>query len=371
MATCCSCPVYWLEGVTDHSIAPVVVFPMEFGMPSSFARIPALRDAVHAILWPPVAHSPRQYAFQYERILGTSLELQVVASNADAAGRAEAAVLTEVDRLAGILSGYSPTSEFSRWEVRCREFAPVSPELADVLSAAEAWRMTTDGAFNPAAASLAELIGDGTHRQARLAERECSLHRAVQEHLHAMEQPLWTVNRTRGVAYRLTDLPASLDAIAKGYIIDRALARAREIDGITQLLLNIGGDLRHHGARPITVRVTDPEVPAENAPPIATVRLSGEALATSGGYRRGFVMDGQSVSHIIDPRSGRPASRVISASVIAPDCMTADALSTAFSVLTPAESVALADSLPNVGCMMVERGGRMTSNSTWQNHRDP
>ena len=338
-------------------------------MLTAFARIPALRDAVGAMFRPPPpARSSRQYAFHYDHILGTSLELQVVASDADAAGGAEAAVLTEVDRLAEILSGYIATSEFTRWEARRHELAPVSPELADVLFAAEGWRMATDGAFNPAAASLAMLLADRPHRQAGLALRGSALPLTGQEHLHAMSQPLWTVNRARGVAFRLTDLPASLDAIAKGYIVDRALCRATEIEGITQVLLNIGGDLRHHGARPVTVRVADPNAPAENAQPIATIRLAGEALATSGGYHRGFVMDGQSVSHIIDPRTGRSASQVISASVIARDCMTADALSTAFSVLTPAESVAFADCLPSVGCMMVERGGRITSNSVWRSH---
>ncbi|MDB4890110.1 MAG: hypothetical protein JWL61_1965, partial [Gemmatimonadetes bacterium] len=106
--------------------------------------------------------------------------------------------------------------------------------------------------------------------------------------------------------------------------------------------------------------------PAENAPPIAVVRLRGEALATSGGYRRSFTIAGRTVSHILDPRTGCPADSVISASVIAPDCATADALSTAFSVLTPEESVVMADSLAGVGCMMVQRGGAITMNAAWQ-----
>jgi thiamine biosynthesis lipoprotein len=71
------------------------------------------------------------------------------------------------------------------------------------------------------------------------------------------------------------------------------------------------------------------------------------------------------VSHIVDPRTGQPTERIASASVFAPDCATADALSTAFSVLTPRESVALADSLPDVGCLLVERDGTITTNATW------
>jgi thiamine biosynthesis lipoprotein ApbE len=312
---------------------------------------------------------PSNFAFHYERVLGTSLELQVVATDDAAARRAEEAVLAEVDRVAQILSGYSTTSELARWQEQHGEVAPVSPELAEVLAAAEEWRMYTGGTFNPAAASLVELLRDtapgaDTGPAPDVASRDASVRKRIRE----LRQPLWTVNRTRGVACRLTHLHVSLDGIAKGYIVDRAATCASAVDGVTQVLVNIGGDLRHKGERPLTVAVADPQAPAENAPPIAVVRLKGESLATSGGYRRGFTMDGREVSHILDPRSGRPASRVISASVIAPDCASADALSTAFSVLAPVESVALADSLRGVGCLMVERDGMMTSNGAWRRH---
>jgi thiamine biosynthesis lipoprotein len=260
-----------------------------------------------------------------------------VATSAAEAQRAEAVVLAEVDRLAEILSGYSATSELSRWLGTFGISVAVSPELADVLEAAEMWRVRTRGAFNPAAASLVQL----------------------------RDEPLWTVNRVRATARRLTRLPVSLDAIAKGYIVDRAAAHANALDGVSHVLVNIGGDLRHHGARALSVGVTDPRAPAENAPPMAVVRIQDAALATSGGYRRGFVLNGRRVSHIIDPRTGQPAERIASASVFAPDCATADALSTAFSVMEPHESVSLADALPGVGCLLVESDGAVTTNSTW------
>ena len=57
---------------------------------------------------------------------------------------------------------------------------------------------------------------------------------------------------------------------------------------------------------------------------------------------------------------------MISASVIAPDCMSADALSTAFSVLAPDESVALADALDGVGCLIVAQDGTLASNDAWR-----
>lgn len=348
---------------SHHAVGPVSPWRPLAGAGRIFA---ALCD-VTAGLWRPRATSPaaRSWAFHYERVLGTSLELQVVAKDEACALRAETTVLAELDRLAAILSGYSDTSELTRWQEQHDVAVPVSPELADVLAAAESWRVRTGSAFNPAAVSLVELLRDET---AATEQDEAERRRTIREHIHAMRQPLWTVNRASGMACRLTTLPVSLDAIAKGYIVDRVALAAAATDGITQVLVNIGGDLRHIGERPIAVGVADPRSPSENAPPLSTVRLRGAALATSGGYRRGFTMDGGMVSHIIDPRTARPADRVTSASVIAPDCATADALSTAFSVLAPEESVVLADALDDVGCLLVARDGTITTNTTWQRY---
>ena len=294
------------------------------------------------------------YAAHYEDVLGTSLELHLSATHADAAQCAERHVLTEMDRLDRILSGWAATSELSHWQQSYDVDAPVSQELAEVLELGEDWRIWTGGAFNPASISLMELLGDATHSS------------ALRDRIAELSQPLWTVDCERRVARRLTRLPVSLDALAKGYIVDRVAARARATDGVTQVLVNIGGDLRHHGDDKLEVGVADPRAPAENASPIAVVKLREEALATSGEYRRGSTIDGQTVSHIVDPRTGTPTGGVISASVIAPDCATADALSTAFSVLMPKESVALADSLRGVGCLMVQRNGAITTNATWR-----
>ena len=72
-----------------------------------------------------IAASLGEFAFHHENVLGTSLELKVVARTQAAAGRAEAAVLAEIDRQAKIVSGYDPESEFSRWFETRDEAVPV------------------------------------------------------------------------------------------------------------------------------------------------------------------------------------------------------------------------------------------------------
>ena len=304
--------------------------------------------------WNRHAQRDRRFVMHLENVLGTSLELQLTAGTDRAAKHAESVVLAAIDELEPILSGWSETSELSRWMATRNVDVRVSTALIDVLDASNVWRERTAGAFDPAAYAVTTAL------------RACHGVPTI-----VAEDPLWTVNHANRTARRLTPHAISLDAIAKGYIVSRAATRAFEVDGVTGVLLNIGGDIQHFGARVSSVGIADPTAPAENAPSISVVRIQNAALATSGGYRRRFIANGQRVSHIVDARTGRPADAIISASVFAPDCTAADALSTAFSVMHPQESVALADSLPGVGCLIVERSGAITTSTTWTTHSRP
>ena len=294
---------------------------------------------------------PRRRVFHYENVLGTSLELHVIAESSAAARRAERETLAEVDRLEAILSGWSATSELARWLGSFETSEPVSAELAEVLRASEAWRTVTGGAFDPAAQAIVEDLRAN--------------HEPGPELLGEPGAPRWIVDHAATTARRVTRHAISLDAIAKGYIVSSAARRVARVEGVSDVLLNIGGDVQHLGAHAVTIGVADPSAPAENAPPIAAVRIENAALATSGGYRRGIITNGRRVSHIVDPRTARPVEHIASASVLAADCTTADALSTAFSVMDPLESVALADTLADVGCLLVTSGGSVITNSAW------
>ena len=293
----------------------------------------------------------RSRVFNYEHVLGTSLELHVGTRSAHTSKRAEAEVLDEIDRLETILSGWSPTSEFSRWRTTHGEPVRVTTDLAQVLRDADLWRTVTGGAFDPAAQeSIERLKQDGT-------SAPCAS--------QTNPGPLWIVDSGASTARLTSQSSLSLDAIAKGYIVALAAARGARVDGVEDILVNIGGDIQHYGSHPTVIGVADPFAPEENSAPIGAVRIANAALATSGGYRRGFLANGRRVSHIVDPRTGSPVDHIASASVFAPDCATADALATAFSVMQPDESIALANALPGVGCMLVEQDGSITTSSAW------
>lgn len=324
--------------------------PIRFLLAAAVLMLPALRLAASE----PVG----DYQFHHENVLGTWLELRITAPHPAAARAAESRALVEIDRLNQIFSTYTADSEFSRWQQTLDQPVHLSADLLEVLVASQRWRAQTSGAFNPAVESLSRLWQAAARRQQTPAAGELAGGIAVAAAEH------WHVDRQQATATRLTSAPLNLNAIAKGYIVDRACRAAHDSADVTGVAVNLGGDLAVRGTLQQQVHITDPFQRAENASPIARVVLADQALATSGNYDRNLVVGHQRHSHVIDPRSGQPADQVASASVIARSAMDADALATAFCVLEPAESLRLA-SLSGVECLIVDRQGHQYHSAGW------
>jgi thiamine biosynthesis lipoprotein len=258
------------------------------------------------------ALSMGEFTFEHDGVLGTSMELIVQAPRATDAAECERSVLAEIERLRGILSTYDPGSEISR---AMAGGTLESDELAKVLEAYALWAERTGGAIElnmgGAIACWKNAVADG-----RLPSK-AELRQA------AMAARAWNV-----------------DALGKGYVIDRAVAVARDVAPAG--LLNIGGDIRAWGKTAWPVAIADPMQPAENAAPLATFLLRDAAVATSGGYARFYNVGGRRYSHLIDPRTLYPAAELASATVVAADCVTANALATATCVLGAGKGTRLA-----------------------------
>ena len=157
----------------------------------------------------------------------------------------------------------------------------------------------------------------------------------------------WSRRTAGAISVRATGM-LNVDALGKAYVIDRAAAAAVTVPGVAGLLLNIGGDIVARGSWP--VGVADPVARADNASPLAQLELRDSAVATSGVSLRG--------RHIVDPRTGRPAQGAVSATVIAPDCVTANALATALCVMPVREGLRLVEQTPGAECLIVAREGQ-------------
>ena len=287
---------------------------------------------------------PGEFHFHHEGILGTSFDLIVRADRRTAAAQAAQVALAEIERLRRILSAYDPASEVSRLNAADGPMS-CSPELFEVLSAYDSWTTRSGGAHN---GQLGELI-----QTWRAAEKsgappgEAALARIVR----SLSMPGWTMNAGDRTVTRLTTHRLNVDSLGKGYIISRAAAAARAaVPALSGFLLNIGGDIFACGQgapdRPWRIGVADPKAAADNAPPLTQVLLADRAISTSAAYERGFTVAGRRYSHILDPRTGFPAEGAASATVVAADNATANALATTLCVLEPEEGLALVKGLP-------------------------
>lgn len=263
-------------------------------------------------------------------IMGTTCILVAVVPRgheADAQLGLEAAeqALREVDAL---MSTYLEESELSSINrATAGDVVPVSEALRSVLLfSREVWGVS-GGAFDATCRPMIELW-----RRAGLEERlpsdaemEAARISSSWEDFEVLEE---------GVRKKRAGALLDLGGVAKGYGIDRAFV-ILESAGCDGILVDVGGDVRVGGldARGEHWRITvrDPF----GGSTFVAFELEGGAVCTSGNYERFVEIDGRRFSHILDPRTGLPAGRLPSVTVLAADAMTADAWATALSVLGP------------------------------------
>ncbi len=300
----------------------------------------------------------------HENVLGTSLAMAVHAPSQAIAGRAEKAVLAEFDRQSKILSAWDKTSEFSRWQRTRNVPVPISVELYETLARFDVWQQRTHGLLNAGTESAsvlwrnAALVGSAPQPAALAAS------------VDAMRQRHWTLDSQARTATHLSETPLVLATFVKSRITSAA-ANAALREGADGIMLNVGGDIVTRGRTTQRVDIADPRADAENDIALDTVVLSDSAIATSGGYRRQMQVGNRKASHLIDPRTGRPAEGTASATVIAPDAETAGALATALAIASPNEAETLAHSFPGTEYLLVAKDGSLVRSKGWARNQEP
>jgi len=148
-------------------------------------------------------------------------------------------------------------------------------------------------------------------------------------------------------------------SIAKGYACD-VIAKLLESYGITDYIVEIGGEIHAKGKNPsdrcwrveISKPVDDASGQINNR--MEVIELCDKSLATSGNYRNFYIKDGKKYVHTLNALTGYPAeSNILSASVICPDCMTADAFATVFMTMDLDSAVALGDRIPDLDYLFI------------------
>ena len=275
-------------------------------------------------------------------VMGTRAEVQV-AGVEDPAAVVDAAfaALDVVDR------GMSLWKESELTRLNRVGEAPVSADLQAVIEHALEVAAASQGAFDPTVEPLVRASGGfgGTRRGLTVAERERLLARVGARHVH-LDRASRSVRLDPGTAL-------DLGGIAKGFAVDLAL-RALRNAGAESGLVDLGQSSISVFGQALTLEVRNPE--RSDGPAWARFSLSEGHVSTSGGDQR--------QDHILDPRTGRPAHGVLSATVIASSAMEADALSTAVFVLGADRGLALLERRGAAGFVLWRRRGRAVVETT-------
>ena len=287
---------------------------------------------------PPVADFTNRFEFTQPQ-MGLPFRIVLYAPDPAAAQTAARAAFARIQQLNDILSDYDTDSELSRLSRTAGELRPVplSDDLWFVLLRAQQLAARSGGAFDVTVGPYVSLW--------RKARREKKLPRSdllAEARAAVGWENLQLDPRARTAKLLVPGMRLDLGAIAKGYAVDQALQvlRAR---GISRALVAGGGDMvagdAPPGKRGWQIEVAPLDI--TNAPPARFVWLANSALATSGDVFQHLDLAGRRYSHILDPKTGVGLTDHSLVTVIAGDCITADSLATAVSVLGPQRGLKL------------------------------
>ncbi len=287
--------------------------------------------------------------------MGTTVSITVIEENVEKAKMAIRNAFDEIDRVEELMSDKKETSEIYALNHSGTDWVNLSPEVLYVLKEAKKYSSLSGGCFDLTVKPLVDLWMEKVRERGEIPEPD-----ELSKGLELVGWENLVIDENRGRARFLKDgMEITLGGIAKGYAIDRACKVLLE-SGVKQALVDIGGDIGAIGTRSWTIAIQHPRQEDEW---LGVIELENGAIATSGDYRRYFFLGGKRIHHIINPKTGRSADECMSVTVIAENCIDADALSTSVFVAGPDKGKELLDSLEIKGLIVSSDGQLITSNS--------
>jgi len=263
----------------------------------------------------------------------------------------------EIQRLEGVLSEWHDDSEVGKINLSPDRWVTVGPETFAVISRALEEGKASHGTFDITFQAMSGIWKFGS-----AAETEPKIPaKAEIERLRKFVDYRKVELDTQARAVRIPKgCKLGLGGIAKGYIVDRAAEILRKA-GIKAFLVQAGGDLYGSGKKPDgspwLSGIQDPRAPAGVF--FATIELTDHAFSTAGDYARSYVIGKRRYHHIIDPRTGYPATASRSVTVWADDATTADAIDDAVFILGPEQGLELVEASPGVGVLIVDKNNKV------------
>jgi FAD:protein FMN transferase len=303
--------------------------------------------------------APRDYLLQVgRRAMACDFHVYLNAGQHGGAVEAASQALDLVEQLEAQLTVFRPESEVSviNRDAAARPSA-VEARLFDLLSRCVSWSQATGGAYDITAGPLVKVWGFYTRsgRFPEAGEIAEAMQRIGSQHLELDPE-------RRTIQFARPGMELNLGSVGKGYALDRC-AEILEAAGVSNFLIHGGqSSILARGARDSASEVPEWRValrhPLHSERRLAELRLRQRTLGTSGSGQQFFFHRGRRYGHVLDPRSGRPAEGVLSATVLAPDAAAADALATAFFVLGVDATLAYCETHPELSVVFVLPGAR-------------
>jgi len=288
-----------------------------------------------------------------QNLLGSPFEITVVASDSIQGNQFLELAISEVKRVENLISDWIPTSQISN----VNKNAGIGPvkvdsEVFDLVDRAVKISKLTSGAFDISYASMDRIWKfDGSMKEMPTAE-------AIKNSVAKVGYQNIILNKNESSIFLKNEgMKLGLGGIGQGYIADKIKALLQE-NGCSSGLVNVSGDINTWGKQPNgmpwTVGIINP---MNKNKVFATFPLDDRAVETSGSYEKYVTFNGKRYSHIIDPRTGYPASGIISVSVFAKQTELADALATGIFVLGIEVGLDLVNQLNGIDCIIVDDKG--------------
>jgi thiamine biosynthesis lipoprotein len=287
------------------------------------------------------------------QLMGSTFEITVVDDDAIRANKHIDAAVAEIKRIERLISSWDMALQTSEINKNAGAKAVrVKKELFQLIERAKSISKLTDGAFDISYASMDRIWKFDESMGQMPSDKEIKLSVAK---VGAKSIELDAKNNT--VFLKKKGMKIGFGAIGKGYAADKAKTLLQE-RGVSAGIINASGDMNAWGSQPdgtpwrVAIRN-----PMNKNKVFALMPLQNKAVVTSGNYEKFVRFNGVRYAHIIDPRTGYPATELISVTVFAPKAEFADALATAVFVMGKEAGIDRINQIPNVDCIIIDHKG--------------
>lgn len=289
------------------------------------------------------------------KLMGSRFDITVVANDSVLGNQDIDLAVAEITRIEKLISSWDANSQTAEINKNAGiKTVKVDKELLDLIERSMGISKLTDGAFDISYASMDKIWKfDGSMTEMPSEEIiKASVAKVGFENILLDKENLTVI-------LKLPGMKIGFGAIGKGYAADKAKALLME-KGVIAGIINASGDMNTWGKQPNgnewTIAITNP---LNKNKVFALFPLNEGAVVTSGNYEKFVTFNSIRYTHIINPKTGYPATGIISVTVFAPKAELADALATSVFVMGIETGINRINQLPKVECIIIDENGNI------------